>query len=81
MTVVDASVVIKWFAPEPDWEVARTIADSDEALIAPSHLMVEAGRGLLRHHRNGQLSSEEAKRALAGLQDTVRLVPIETLAE
>lgn len=80
MTVVDASVVIKWVVDEPDAVVAREIALDGAQLIAPSHLMAEVGRGLLRSKRAGILSVADAERALRGLQKIVALEPLERLA-
>jgi predicted nucleic acid-binding protein len=38
MTVVDASVVVKWFAAEDHWEAARRLAAEAE-LAAPSQFL------------------------------------------
>lgn len=43
--VVDASVALKWFLPEPGHEAALAILDADDAgqpLLAPDWLLVEA---------------------------------------
>ena len=80
MTVVDASVVIKWFVEEPDSGAAREVLLGDLVLAAPSHLVGEVARGLLRRRRAGDLSPEDAKRALAGLPVIVALAPMDGLA-
>ncbi|MDR4305059.1 type II toxin-antitoxin system VapC family toxin [Chelatococcus sambhunathii] len=81
MTVVDASVVIKWFVEEPDSAAARDVLASDDPLLAPAHLYVEVGRGLLRRKRAGDLSASDAKLALAGLPAIVQLVPLDALVQ
>lgn len=80
MTVVDASVAIKWFVDEPDASSARKILASGDSLSAPSHLMAEVGRGLLRHKRSGDLSADDARLALRGLPAMVSLAAMDPLA-
>ena len=81
MTVVDASVVVKWFVEEPDSAAAREVLAGGDPLIAPAHLYVEVGRGLLRRKRAGDLSASDAKLALTGLPAIVQLVPLDTLVQ
>lgn len=80
MIVVDASVVIKWIVVEPDSDIARELIYLAERFAAPSHLMVEVGRALLRKKRAGQVSAVGAKNALAGVTNSVDLVPVEDLS-
>lgn len=80
MTVIDASVAVKWFVDEPSSQLARTFLVRPGELTAPGHLLAEVGRGLLRRKRAGDLSVAEAKLALAGLPAIVRLIALEELA-
>lgn len=48
MIVVDASVAVKWFAPEPDEAAARAVLQSDRELLAPALARVEVATALAR---------------------------------
>lgn len=80
MTVVDASVAVKWFVEEPHSQPARSYLVSSGDLAAPDHLMAEVGSALLGRKRAGDLSAAEAKLALVGLPAIVHLVALESLA-
>ncbi|GLK79072.1 type II toxin-antitoxin system VapC family toxin [Methylopila turkensis] len=77
MTVVDASVAIKWFVEEPNSDAAREVLLTGGFLSAPMHVMAEVARGLLRRRRAGDLSSEDAKTVLARLPAMVALAPMQ----
>lgn len=80
MTIVDANVVVKWFVLEADWETARKVGRAS-SLAAPSHVVVEVGRALLRNMRSELISRDDVRQALRGLPSLVRLVATETLIE
>ena len=80
MTVVDASVAIKWFVEEPGSPQAHEMLARGQPLTAPDHLIGEVARGLLRRTRAGDFSRENAKSALVGLPAMVSLAPMEALA-
>lgn len=80
MTIVDANIVVKWFVFEADWETAREVGRAS-SLVAPSHVMVEVGRALLRSVRSGLISQDDVRLALRGLPSLVRLIATEVLIE
>jgi predicted nucleic acid-binding protein len=62
--VVDASVAVKWVIPEALSDNAERILGSDEDLLAPDLLLVEAANALWKKAGRGELSNPEAGRAL-----------------
>ena len=80
MIVVDASVAVKWFLPEPLSDAAESILTADEARTAPEHILVEVGQALLRSWRGGGISLEHAREAIADLTSYVQLTPTHELA-
>ncbi len=80
-TVVDASVVVDWVAPDiattaPALALLDRLADTDEALAAPRLLLHEVGNALLTGIRRGRWDGAEADAAYARL----RRLPV-TLAD
>ena len=63
MIVVDASVAVKWFFPEPGAESAGAILSGSEKLMAPALIRVEAAAEITRKFRTGELAAEEAASA------------------
>jgi predicted nucleic acid-binding protein len=53
--VIDASVAIKWFAPELLSAEAERLLDVDDALFAPDLLLVERGNIIWKKVRLGEL--------------------------
>jgi predicted nucleic acid-binding protein len=74
--VVDASVVLKWFFPEPDSAAARRLLDVGHQYVAPDLLFAEVGNAVWKRVRRGELSSEEGQQLIADLAE----VTVETLA-
>lgn len=78
--VIDASVAVKWFVPEPGHDSARALLDLNDALIAPDWLLAEVANVFWKQQRRGQINlslSQEALHILPGLLDlrpTVALV-------
>lgn len=70
--VVDASVVIKWYVEENDWEAARGLLASTAALHAPELLQAECANTLWKKVRRKNL---ELADALAILRE-VLMAPI-----
>jgi len=62
--VVDASVAVKWVVPEALSEHAERVLATDEELLAPDLLLVEAANALWKKTERGELASAEARRAL-----------------
>jgi predicted nucleic acid-binding protein len=83
--VVDASVALKWYLPEPEADRAETLLEAamagTVALAAPELLLLEVGNACWKHVRRGELSPEEALTALRRLkQSPIRWVPDADLA-
>jgi predicted nucleic acid-binding protein len=51
--VVDASVVIKWFVPEPGSAAARQLLGQDHEFYAPDFLFAETANVLWKKFRRG----------------------------
>src|ERR1035437_6042748 len=70
--VVDASVALKWYLPEPDAERAEALLEAamagTVALAAPELLLLEVGNACWTHVRRGEMSPEEALTALRRLK-------------
>lgn len=58
--VVDASVAVQWYVPEPTSEAAARILASGSQLIAPALLAAEFGNALWKKVQRGVLGPEEA---------------------
>lgn len=62
--VPDASLVMKWYLPEPMSDEAiswlKTAARQEIRLVAPDLLLYELGNALWKHVRAGVLGSDEA---------------------
>jgi len=67
--VVDASVAIKWFIPEPDWENAnallKKIHQDKSSIIVPSLFYYEIGNVLLTKH----VTQEDVKHSMNELKN------------
>ena len=59
--VVDASVVFKWFAAEPDSAAAVALLATGETLIAPDLLPAEVLNAAWRSWRRGELLADQAR--------------------
>jgi predicted nucleic acid-binding protein len=58
--VVDASVVAKWFLPEPDASAALRLLDGRCRLTAPDLIRAEMGNIAWKLHARGVLDAQEA---------------------
>ena len=74
--VVDASVAVKWFLPEPHAHEARRALSGQRALLAPDLIWAEVGNVLWKRYRRAEITQEAAKQIL---QD-FRRFPLETCA-
>jgi predicted nucleic acid-binding protein len=54
--VVDASVAAKWFFEEPGHSEARGLLDRNEAIIAPSLVLLELGNTAWKRYRRGEIT-------------------------
>ncbi|MFL6463304.1 MAG: type II toxin-antitoxin system VapC family toxin [Bryobacteraceae bacterium] len=63
MTVVDASVAVKWFFPEEGTEAAQKLLSNSNELTAPALIRIEVTAALTRKVRLGEILPEEAEAA------------------
>ena len=68
--VVDASVAIKWFVPEPRSDAAEDVLAATDDLLAPDLLLVEAANALWKKVRRHELTIAEASEVLDALHMT-----------
>jgi predicted nucleic acid-binding protein len=65
--VLDASVVVKWFLPEPHAEAARRLRTADLEVAAPDLLLLEVPNVLWKYIVRGTLALEIAQEAIEAL--------------
>jgi predicted nucleic acid-binding protein len=65
--IIDASVVVKWFLPEPYAEAAARLRRSGLELNAPELLLLEVSNALWKHLRRGALDRDTAQEAIEAL--------------
>jgi predicted nucleic acid-binding protein len=65
--VVDASVALKWFLPEPLAAAAMRLLDVRYTLVAPRFLLIEAANARWKRYRRHELDIGEARRILRDL--------------
>ena len=70
--VVDASVAVKWFLPEPHSLEALRLLDGESELLVPDLLWAEVGNVLWKRWRQGELPEEAA----AGILRDLRKLPL-----
>jgi predicted nucleic acid-binding protein len=71
--VVDSSVAVKWYVPEPGSEQASQLLDESHELHAPDLLASEFGNALWKKTRLGELSATEVTSIVRALP----LVPLQ----
>jgi predicted nucleic acid-binding protein len=82
MIVVDASVVMKWFAPEELAEEADRLQPVADRLVAPDFLLTEVAQVAWLKQRRGELATADASRIVSQLRCSgLQLVPSELLLE
>lgn len=69
--VIDAGVVVKWFIPEDDSDIAHELLtrylQGLDTLIAPDLLVSECSNVFWRRQRQGDITLEEATESMADL--------------
>ena len=65
LLVVDASVVVKWFFPEPSSHAARALLDTPTRFAAPDLVFAEVGNTIWKRVRTGELDQQTARRMVA----------------
>lgn len=71
--VVDASVAIKWFVPEPDSALADRVLGSSRLLAAPEFMRIELANALWKNVRNKAISRNVANLSLHDIGRVVHL--------
>lgn len=66
--VVDCSVALKWYVPEPHAESASQLLDGSHELHAPDLLLPEFGNCLWKKVRLGELTANESRTILRALE-------------
>lgn len=78
--VVDASVAVKWFFPEPAADLAPQLLPAADALIAPDLLLIEVGSALTRRYRRREMSRADVSASMQDMQMLgIRYIPAATL--
>lgn len=57
MTVVDASVAVKWLVPETCEDAAERILEEERSLARPAFLRVEVTAAIARNARFGEIAA------------------------
>lgn len=65
MIVVDASVAVKWFVPEPGEDAAQQLLAGGELLFAPALIRIEVAGAILRYFREGKIKEDKTRSVLA----------------
>jgi predicted nucleic acid-binding protein len=82
--VIDAGVVVKWFIPEVDSDIAHQLLErylqGVDTPVAPDLLIAECGNVFWRRCRQGDITPDEATESLADLLTlNVPLMPATSL--
>jgi predicted nucleic acid-binding protein len=72
MIVVDASVAVKWFLPEPGEEAAGRLLSGHEQLLAPTLIHMEVSGAIIRRFRQGDLTEQRAREATQAWESMLR---------
>jgi predicted nucleic acid-binding protein len=70
--VVDASVAVKWFLPEPYTREALRLLEDERELLVPDLLWAEVGNVLWKRWRQGEIPEDAA----AGILQDIRKLPL-----
>ncbi len=58
--VIDASVAVKWFLPEPHAHLARRVLNSRRELLAPDLIWAEVGNAIWKRCQRAELTADLA---------------------
>lgn len=82
LVVVDASVVAKWFFPEPSSDAARALLDTSARFAAPDIVFAEVGNTIWKRVRTGELDDVMATKMVSDIAAiAVHAVPSHALLE
>jgi len=74
--VIDASIAVQWFVPEPGSDEAVVLLRADAVFLAPDLMLVEATSAWWKKYRRGEMSAEQVERAMARLLAVgIELIP------
>jgi predicted nucleic acid-binding protein len=80
--IVDASVVVKWFVPEVDSEVACQLLNTSHDYYAPRLLFAETAKTIWKKIRREELAVDRGQRLVEDISRiAVHTVPCRGLAE
>lgn len=79
LLVVDASVVVKWFFPEPSADAARALLEAHARFAAPDLLFAEVGNTIWKRVRAGLLDHQAARRMVSDVA-TIAVEPVPSRA-
>lgn len=80
--VVDASVAVKWFFPEPHAQAARQVLSGRRTLLAPELIWAEVANVLWKRVQREELTPEAAQQILQDFKRfPLHTYPIKTLLE
>lgn len=74
MIVVDASIAVKWAVDEPGRAEALQVLDLEQDLGAPDLIFAELTNVLRKKVKSGEVTSEQAMRALDAVHSTITTV-------
>jgi predicted nucleic acid-binding protein len=72
ITVVDASVAVKWLLPETSEDAANRILIKARRIMAPAIIRIEVTGAILRQFRENRMSDQAARLACAQWQQILR---------
>ena len=72
LIVVDASVAVKWIAPEAGSDAALTLVSRSD-LIAPDLLLIEVANAVRRKVKDGELAHEQGRLGLLRISQRIEL--------
>lgn len=81
MLVVDASVIVKIYAPEEGSEAALDFIGAEPERLIPAHAFAEVGEVLARKSRLGELAGLQVGGILTALRRAFTPVPLDDLID
>jgi predicted nucleic acid-binding protein len=66
--VVDASLVVKWFFPEPQADVARVLLPQAGSFVAPDTMPIEVASALARRCRRREMQAADVVASIGDLR-------------
>lgn len=81
--VVDASVALKWYLPEPDSQLALDLLSSGETLLAPDLIVPEICRAVWKAWKRKEIAADQAASIArnVGRRFVTTLVPTTLIAQ